>query len=71
MPEQHTRFHFLIEDVSNLRVSELASALTSIAKQLEQWPDELFIEGGLRIDGAVEIETQRRSAVSIRFHVQE
>jgi hypothetical protein len=49
MLEQDARFHFLIEDVSQLSVSELADGLTRIAKQLEQWPDAVFIEGGMRI----------------------
>ena len=69
MPEQDIRFHFLIEDVSHLSFSELASALTRIAQQLEQWPDEVFIEGG-RIDGKIEIETQRRSSYVIRYYVK-
>ncbi|HYU76040.1 MAG TPA: hypothetical protein VEL31_25490 [Ktedonobacteraceae bacterium] len=70
MPEQNATFHFLIDDVSHLSVSELASALTSIAKQLEQWPDEVFIEGGMRIDGIVEIETQRRSSHALRYYAK-
>ncbi len=70
MPEQDTTFHFLIEDVSLLSVSELADALTRIAKQLEQVPNEVFIEGGMRFDGKIEIETQRRSSHALRFYVK-
>jgi hypothetical protein len=70
MPEQDTTFHFLMEDVSDLSVSELADALTRIAKQLEQWPDEDFIQRGMRIDGNIEIETQRRSSHALRFSVK-
>jgi hypothetical protein len=70
MLEQDARFHFLIEDVSQLSVSELADGLTRIAKQLEQWPDAVFIEGGMRIDGTIEIETQRRSSHALRFYVK-
>ena len=71
MPEQNSRVHFLIEDVSELSVSELADALTRIAKQLEQWPDEVFIKGGMRIDGKVEIETQRSPSHDLRFYVKQ
>ena len=70
MSEQDSTFHFLIEDVSDLSISELSDALTRIAKQLEQWPDEVFIKGGMRIDGIIEIETQLRSSHALRFHVK-
>ncbi len=70
MPEQDTTFHFLMEDVSDLSVSELADALTRVAKQFEQWPDEVFLKGGMRIDGKIEIETQRRSSHALRFSVK-
>ena len=79
MPEQDTTFHFLIEDVSDLSVSELADALARIAKQLEQWPDEVFqqrgdeviIKRGMRIDGKIEIETQRHPSHALRFYVKQ
>jgi len=70
MPEQDSRCHFLIENVSDLSVSELAEALTRIAKQLEQWPNEAFINEGMRIDGKIEIEAQRRSSQALRFYVK-
>ena len=71
MPEQDSTVHFLIEDVSDLSVSELANALIHIAKQLEQWPNEVFIKAEMRIDGRIEIETQRRSSHALRFYVKQ
>lgn len=69
MQEQDTTFHFLMEDVSDLSVSELADALVGVAKQLEQLP-EVFIKGGMRFDGTITIETKRRSSHSLRYYVK-
>jgi hypothetical protein len=61
---------FLMEDVKGLTNLELANALLTVAKQLQQWPREVVLEGNMRIDGQVQIETQRRSSTRLRFRIQ-